>query len=131
VIPGTVVVDFNFRFSSELTADGLKASVHALLDEHGLQYELTWNLSGQPFLTPRGKLVSAMEGAVKSVTGLEAELSCTGGTSDGRFIKSICAEVVELGPINESIHKLNEHVLVADIDRLKDIYKKALENLLV
>jgi succinyl-diaminopimelate desuccinylase len=131
VIPGTVVIDFNFRFSSECTADGLKQRVHGLLERHGLKTTMEWALSGHPFLTPRGKLVEAMQAAVKQVTGREAELSTTGGTSDGRFIKSICKEVVELGPINESIHKLNEHVRVDDIDPLKDIYKKALEALLL
>ena len=131
VIPGHVVIDFNFRFSSESTADGLKQRVQAVLDSHGLDYEIVWALSGHPFLTPRGKLVEALAASIKQVTGVSTEISTTGGTSDGRFIKDICREVAELGPVNESIHKLNEHVLVADIDRLKDIYKHALEKLLV
>ena len=131
VIPGSVVIDFNFRFSSKSTADDLKQRLHAVLDSHDLDYDVTWALSGHPFLTPRGKLVEALAASILQVTGVATEISTTGGTSDGRFIKDICREVAELGPVNESIHKLNEHVLVADIDRLKDIYKHALEKLLV
>ncbi|MDB5581281.1 MAG: succinyl-diaminopimelate desuccinylase [Bradyrhizobium sp.] len=130
VIPGQVVIDFNFRFSSESTIEGLQARVRALLDRHKLDYHLAWSISGKPFITPRGKLVNALADAIKSVTGVTTELSTTGGTSDGRFIADICREVVELGPVNESIHKLNEHVDIAAIDQLKDIYRKALENLL-
>ncbi len=130
VIPGSVTIDFNFRFSSESTAEGLKQRVHGILDAHGLQYELAWALSGHPFLTPRGKLVDVLSASIKSVTGVKTTISTTGGTSDGRFIKDICGELAELGPVNESIHKLNEHVKVADVDRLKDIYRKALEGLL-
>jgi succinyl-diaminopimelate desuccinylase len=125
-----VVVDFNFRFSSESTADGLKAHVHALLDRHDLEYDLTWSLSGHPFLTPRGKLVDALAASILQVTGVTTEISTSGGTSDGRFIKDICSELAELGPVNESIHKLNEHVDLAAIDALKDIYRGALERLL-
>ncbi len=130
VIPGVVVIDFNFRFSSESTADGLKARVHAILDRHGLDYDIAWSLSGHPFLTPRGKLVDALTASIKTVTGVDTEISTTGGTSDGRFIKDISREVAELGPVNESIHKLNEHVALADIDPLKDIYRHALIQLL-
>ena len=130
VIPGVVVIDFNFRFSSESTADGLKARVHAILDRHGLDYDIAWSLSGHPFLTPRGKLVDALTASIKTVTGVDTEISTTGGTSDGRFIKDISREVAELGPVNESIHKLNEHVALADIDPLKDIYRHALIHLL-
>jgi len=130
VIPGQLVIDFNFRFSSESTIDGLQARVHALLDRHKLDYDLAWSVSGKPFITPRGGLVNALVNAIKEVTGVTAELSTTGGTSDGRFIADICREVVELGPVNESIHKLNEHVDIAAIDQLKDIYRKALEQLL-
>ncbi len=130
VIPGSVTIDFNFRFSSESTAEGLKQRVHGILDAHGLQYELAWALSGHPFLTPRGKLVDVLSASIKSVTGVKTTISTTGGTSDGRFIKDICGELAELGPVNESIHQLNEHVKVADVDRLKDIYRKALEGLL-
>ena len=130
VIPGALVVDFNFRFSSESTAGGLKARVHALLDQHGLDYEIVWALSGQPFLTPRGRLVDALAASIKQVTGVTTEISTSGGTSDGRFIKDICTEVAELGPVNESIHKLNEHVDLAAIDALKEIYRHALVKLL-
>jgi succinyl-diaminopimelate desuccinylase len=130
VIPGTVVVDFNFRFSPESTIEGLKARVHAILDKHKLEYDLAWSLSGKPFMTPRGKLVNALASAIKEATGVTTELSTTGGTSDGRFIADICREVVELGPVNESIHKLNEHVEIAAIDQLKDIYRGALRALL-
>ena len=130
VIPGAVVIDFNFRFSSESTAEGLKQRVHAILDRHGLDYDLAWSLSGHPFLTPRGKLVDALAASIKDVTGVTTEISTSGGTSDGRFIKDICREVAEMGPVNESIHKLNEHVDLAAIDALKDIYRGALERLL-
>ncbi len=130
VIPGVVVIDFNFRFSSASTADGLKARVHAILERHGVDYDIAWSLSGHPFLTPRGKLVDALTASIKTVTGVDTEISTTGGTSDGRFIKDISREVAELGPVNESIHKLNEHVALADIDPLKDIYRHALIHLL-
>ncbi len=130
VIPGAVVIDFNFRFSSESTADDLKVRVHAILDRHGLDYDIAWSLSGHPFLTPRGKLVDALSASIKTVTGVDTEISTTGGTSDGRFIKDISREVAELGPVNESIHKLNEHVALADIDPLKDIYRNTLVQLL-
>jgi succinyl-diaminopimelate desuccinylase len=130
VIPGQVVIDFNFRFSSESTIEGLQTRVHALLYRHKLDYDLVWSVSGKPFITARGVLVSALAGAIREVTGVTTELSTTGGTSDGRFIADICREVVELGPVNESIHKLNENVDIAAIDQLKDIYRKALEQLL-
>jgi succinyl-diaminopimelate desuccinylase len=130
VIPGTVVIDFNFRFSPESTIEGLQQRVRAILDKHGFEYDLTWSISGKPFMTPKGKLVNALVNAVKDVNGVTTELSTTGGTSDGRFIADICREVVELGPVNESIHKLNEHVEIAAIDQLKDIYKGALRQLL-
>ncbi len=131
VIPGELVIDFNFRFSTEATPQTLKSRVHAVLDKHALQYELTWTLSGEPFLTPRGALVESLEAAIRSETGIATELSTTGGTSDGRFISKICAQVVEFGPLNETIHKIDEHVLVADIDPLKNIYRKTLEGLLL
>ena len=130
VIPGAVVIDFNFRFSSESTADGLKARVQSILDKHGLDYEITWALSGDPFLTPRGRLVDALAASIRQVTGVTTDISTSGGTSDGRFIKDICTEVAELGPVNESIHKLNEHVDLAAIDALKEIYRHALVKLL-
>ena len=131
VVPGTVAITFNFRFSTASTVDSLKAKVHAILDKHGLEYELNWSLSGKPFLTPRGNLVEAVSAAIKSVTGIDTNLSTTGGTSDGRFIADICPQVVELGPVNETIHKLNECVSVADLDLLSEIYFQTMENLLV
>lgn len=131
VVPGTVEITFNFRFSTASTVDSLKAKVHAILDKHGLEYELDWSLSGKPYLTPRGNLVDAVSAAIKSVTGIDTDLSTTGGTSDGRFIADICPQVIELGPVNATIHKLNECVAVADLDILSDIYCLTLENLLV
>lgn len=130
VIPGTLEVLFNFRFSTECTAEGLKQRVHAVLDKHGLQYELDWSLSGNPFLTPRATLVHAVSEAIQDVTGITPEVSTTGGTSDGRFIATICPQVIEFGPINQSIHKLDEHVAVADIEPLHRIYLRTLENLI-
>ncbi len=133
VIPGHVVVDFNFRFSTESTAEGLQQRVVQLLAEHGLQagqdYDLTWTVGGLPFLTRPGTLVDAVRDAIRAETGLETELSTTGGTSDGRFIAQICPQVIELGPPNATIHKVNECVSVADIEPLKNIYRRALENL--
>lgn len=131
VVPGTVEITFNFRFSTASTVDSLKAKVHAILDKHGLEYDLNWSLSGKPYLTPRGNLVDAVSAAIKSVTGIDTDLSTTGGTSDGRFIADICPQVIELGPVNATIHKLNECVAVADLDILSDIYHLTLENLLV
>ena len=131
VVPGTVEITFNFRFSTASTVDGLKKKVHDILDKHGLEYELNWSLSGKPYLTPRGNLVDAVSAAIKSVTGIDTALSTTGGTSDGRFIADICPQVIELGPVNATIHKLNECVAVADLDILSDIYCLTLENLLV
>jgi succinyl-diaminopimelate desuccinylase len=129
IIPGQVVIDFNFRFSTESTADGLKARVHALLDLHGLDYDLAWTLGGQPFLTTPGELVGAVQQAIAAETGLATELSTTGGTSDGRFIAQICPQVVELGPPNDSIHKIDENIRLVDIEPLKNIYRRTLENL--
>jgi succinyl-diaminopimelate desuccinylase len=129
VIPGELVVDFNFRFSTESSADGLKARLEALLKRHGLQYSLDWTLGGEPFLTPAGALVQAMSEAIAAQTGTAPQLSTTGGTSDGRFIARICPQVVEFGPINASIHKIDEHVAVADMEPLKNIYKGVLERL--
>ncbi|MDD5405021.1 MAG: succinyl-diaminopimelate desuccinylase [Sulfuricella sp.] len=130
VIPGTVEILFNFRFSTASTVDGLKAKVQAILDRHGLEYELLWELSGKPFLTPKGYLVNAIASAISKVTGLETELSTSGGTSDGRFIAEICPQVVEFGPNNATIHKLNECVALADIEPLKEIYRLTLAKLL-
>jgi succinyl-diaminopimelate desuccinylase len=130
VIPGDMEVQFNFRFSTEVTDTELRQRTEAILDAHGLDYELQWQLSGQPFLTPAGELVDAALAAVREVTGLDAELSTAGGTSDGRFIAPTGAQVVELGPVNATIHKLNEAVLAADLPRLAQIYRVILEKLL-
>ena len=104
--------------------------MHAILDKHGLEYQLDWTLSGLPFLTPRGTLSDALCRAIKDETGIETELSTTGGTSDGRFIARICPQVIEFGPPNASIHKIDEHVELRFIDPLKNIYRRTLENLL-
>ncbi|MDY0105976.1 MAG: succinyl-diaminopimelate desuccinylase [Giesbergeria sp.] len=129
IIPGDVVIDFNFRFCTESTAEGLKQRVHAVLDRHELEYELQWTLGGQPFLTTPGELVAAVQQAIADETGANAELSTTGGTSDGRFIATLCPQVIELGPPNASIHKIDEHIALADIEPLKNIYRRTLENL--
>jgi succinyl-diaminopimelate desuccinylase len=129
VIPGAVVVDFNFRYSSECTPEGLQQRVHDVLDRHGLDYEITWVVGGLPFLTTPGELVGAIHQAIRGEVGIETELSTTGGTSDGRFISRICRQVIEFGPVNASIHKIDEHVRVADIEPLKNIYRRTIENL--
>ena len=130
VIPGELRVLFNFRFSTASSEESLKSRVHELLDRHGLDYGLTWWLSGRPFLTPKGKLVESLSRAVKNITGRTPELSTSGGTSDGRFIADVCREVVELGPINASIHKLDEHIVLADLDALSRIYQFTLADIL-
>jgi succinyl-diaminopimelate desuccinylase len=131
VIPADCEVLFNFRFSTELTADDLKTRTEAVLDKHGLDYELEWNLSGQPFLTARGALVDAAVSAIRQVTGIDTELSTAGGTSDGRFIAPTGAQVVELGPINATIHKIDEHTPVAELEPLSQVYLKIMEQLLL
>jgi succinyl-diaminopimelate desuccinylase len=130
VVPGELEVQFNFRFSTANTAEGLKARVNEILTRHGLEYAIDWTLGGEPFLTPRGALVSAMLAAIKEVTGVVGEVSTTGGTSDGRFIRRICPQVVEFGPVNMSIHKLDEHIELAAIEPLREIYARVLEKLL-
>src|SRR5690606_29698882 len=130
VIPGELEVVFNFRFSTELTEDDLKRRTHAILDKHGLDYSIDWNLSGLPFLTARGALVEASVKAIKDITGLDTELSTAGGTSDGRFIAPTGAQVLELGPVNATIHKLDEHIVAEDLNTLTAIYERILENLL-
>jgi len=130
VIPGEVAVDFNFRFSTASTPDGLKRRVAEVLERHGLEYELSWTLGGEPFLTPRGTLSEALSAAVRAELDREPELSTTGGTSDGRFIARICPQVVEFGPCNATIHKVNEHIVLGDLEPLKNIYRRTLENLL-
>ncbi len=127
IIPGAVVVDFNFRYSTECTPEALRSRVHEVLDRHGLEYQLDWTLGGLPFLTRPGRLVDAATKAIGEIAGITPELSTTGGTSDGRFISQICPQVVELGPVNATIHKIDEHVVVADIEPLKDIYRRTLE----
>lgn len=129
VIPGAVVVDFNFRFSTESTPETLQSRLQAVLDRHDLAYDLAWTLSGMPFLTPPGTLVDAVVAAIGAETGLSPELSTSGGTSDGRFIAKICPQVIEFGPPNASIHKINEHIALSDVEPLKNIYRRALENL--
>jgi succinyl-diaminopimelate desuccinylase len=129
IIPNALVVDFNFRFASVNTAEALQQRVHEVLDRHSVDYELAWVVGGQPFLTTPGELVAAVQRAIRAETGAEAELSTTGGTSDGRFIARVCPQVIEFGPLNASIHKLDEHVRVADIEPLKNIYRRTLEHL--
>jgi succinyl-diaminopimelate desuccinylase len=131
VIPGELVIDFNFRFSTASTVEGLQRRVHAILDKYGFGYDLKWTVGGLPFLTPRGNLSDAISEAIKAETGLNTELSTTGGTSDGRFIAQICPQVIEFGPPNGSIHKIDEHIEVRFIDPLKNIYRRTLENLLL
>lgn len=131
VIPGEVVIDFNFRFSTESTPHSLKKRVHGVLDKHGLDYDVAWTLGGEPFLTPVGSLSRAMTCAIQAETSIATQLSTTGGTSDGRFISKICPQVVEFGPVNASIHKIDEHVAVEDIEPLKNIYRRTMENLLL
>lgn len=130
VIPGEMEVLFNLRFSTASTVDDLKRRVHAVLDAHRLDYALDWVLSAVPFLTPRGDLVDKLSAAIRETAGVAPEVSTTGGTSDGRFIAEICTQVVELGPLNASIHMLNEHVAIGDIEVLHAIYLRALEKLL-
>ncbi len=131
VIPGTVEIMFNFRYSSESTHEGLQKRVEDILDTHGLEYKIDWNHSGYPFLTPKGDLVSACMQAVKTVKDIDSELSTSGGTSDGRFIAPILnAQVVELGPLNATIHQVDECVSVQDLEDLSEIYYQILKNIL-
>ena len=131
VIPGKLNILFNFRFSTASTITSLKDRVHTILDRHQLDYDLVWELSGKPFLTPKGELANAISDAITQVTAINPELSTSGGTSDGRFIADICKQVVEFGPRNATIHKINEHVHVADLEKLASIYQLTLENLLI
>jgi len=129
VIPGEMVIDFNFRFCTESTESTLKQRLTDVLIKHQLKFEIEWTLGGQPFLTTPDTLVKAVQEAILAVTGLNTELSTTGGTSDGRFIAQTCPQVIELGPPNATIHKIDEHVALVDIEPLKNIYKKVLLNL--
>lgn len=130
VVPGTLEVLFNFRFSTASTVDSLQSRVHAILDAHGLDYDIRWTVGGRPFLTPRGELVRVMQEAIHAATGVDAALSTTGGTSDGRFIATICAEVVEFGPVNATLHKINENIRVHDLEPLAACYEGVLTRLL-
>src|SRR5262249_2489689 len=126
VIPGECVVDFNFRFSTESTPESLQQRLIAVLNRHGFEHTVQWTVGGLPFLTPSGNLVKSVEQVIREETGIKPELSTTGGTSDGRFLAQVCAEVLELGPPNASIHKIDEHVAVAELETLKDIYHRLL-----
>lgn len=130
VVPGEVTILFNFRFSTASTEQNLKERVYAILDKHALEYDLEWEYS-PPYITPKGNLVAAISEAIQESYGVNPELSTTGGTSDGRFIADICKQVIEFGPLNATIHKLNECVAVADIEPLKDTYRITLEKLLL
>jgi succinyl-diaminopimelate desuccinylase len=130
VIPGTLELMFNFRFSNQSTPDALKSRLHEVLDRHQLDYRLDWTLGGETFLTPPGSLSQALSRAIEGETGIVPQLSTTGGTSDGRFIARICPQVVEFGPLNETIHKIDERVEVASIEVLTNIYRRTLDNLL-
>jgi len=130
VIPGELKVVFNLRFSTECTAEGIQRRVETILDRHGLDYSIKWNLSGQPFLTGSGELVSGTVSAIASANGVTTELSTGGGTSDGRFIATLGCQIIELGPVNATIHKVDEHVCAADLDMLSIMYEKILETLL-
>jgi len=129
VIPGELAIDFNFRFSTESTPASLRERFEAIVARHGVEHTLAWTLGGEPFLTAPGRLSEVLAGAIRERTGIATKLSTTGGTSDGRFLAKICAEVVELGPVNASIHKIDEHVAIADLDVLKDVFRATLEQL--
>jgi len=130
IIPGSLQVDFNFRFSTASTPEGLEARMHEILDRHGLEYGIAWTLGGKPFLTARGRLVETLTRVVNKVSGVTPEINCTGGTSDGRFIIDICPEVAEFGPVNRSIHKVNEAVALEEIEPLAEVYRGVIEELL-
>jgi succinyl-diaminopimelate desuccinylase len=130
VIPDTLDILFNLRFSTEITASAIQSRVTEILDRHGLHYTLDWKLSGEPFLTPPGTLIDAVHAAVTAVTGMPPELSTSGGTSDGRFIAPGGTQVVELGPVNATIHKINECVKIVELDTLSMVYEEILKHLL-
>ena len=130
VIPGRVEILFNFRFSTASSMDSLTSRVHEVLDRHGLDYDLEWSFTGKPYLTPKGALVDAISEAIRGVTGSDAALSTSGGTSDGRFIADICREVIEFGPLNATIHKIDECIDVEDIEPLSIVYQKTIAKLL-
>ena len=130
VVPGEVEILFNFRYSSASTADALKSRFEKILHKHQLTYDIDWEHSGEPYLTEKGSLVNLLSDAVEEISGTKPTISTTGGTSDGRFISKLCDQVVEFGPINESIHKINENVIVNDIETLKDVYKLIISKIL-
>ena len=130
VIPGTAEVRFNFRFSTASTVESLETRVHNILDRHGVEYDIEWRYDGRPYLTKKGDLVDAVARAIKTVTGIDTELSTSGGTSDGRFIADICAQVVECGPTNATIHKIDECIGVEEVGQLAQIYEQILVELL-
>ncbi len=130
VIPGQAVMDCNFRFSTASTPESLQDRVAGILARHGLRYDVEWTLGGLPFLTPHGVLCSALQSAIADETGIQARLSTTGGTSDGRFIARICPQVVEFGPLNQTIHQVGECIALASLEPLKNIYRRTLERLL-
>ena len=130
VIPGTVEVLFNLRFSTEITEGRIRDRIEEILDSHDLEYELVWALSGNPFLTSRGELIDATKLAIKNIRGLDTELSTSGGTSDGRFIAPTGAQVLELGPVNASIHKIDENIDTDELELLTAIYHEILVQLL-
>ena len=131
VIPGAAHIKFNFRFSTASTLESLQTRVVGILDKHGVPYDLDWSYDGRPFITKRGDLVDAISGAIKTVTGVDTALSTSGGTSDGRFIADICPQVVEFGPTNATIHKINECIRVDELEKLPHIYLQTLKNLLI
>ena len=131
VVPGHAEASFNLRFSTEIDPDHIQQTTQSIFERHEFDYEIEWSLSGNPFLTAEGELITATQQAIKKHTGLETRLETTGGTSDGRFIAPTGAQVVELGPVNDSIHKINEHVNIAELDTLSDIYQSILDNLLL
>ena len=129
ITPGVLQVDFNLRFSTESTPEGLKAKVDSILRRHDLEFSIDWTLGGKPFLTRRGKLVETLTRVVREVSGVTPEVNCTGGTSDGRFIIDICDEVAEFGPMNRSIHKVNEAVAIEELEPLAEVYRRTLQEL--
>ncbi len=131
VIPGEMVVDFNFRFCTESTPESLQSRTEAILKRHEVNYQLDWTVSGLPFLTPKGRLSEALSNAIEATTGKPPVLSTTGGTSDGRFIAQICPQVIEFGPTNATIHQVNESIEMAQLNPLKDVYRRTLEQLLI
>ena len=131
VVPGHVEVLFNFRYSTSNSADDLKVKVENILNEYHLDFSIDWSHSGKPYLTKKGYLVDVLNDSINEIIGISPDISTTGGTSDWRFIADICNQVVEFGPLNESIHKINEHVFLEHIDLLKNIYQRALEKILI